>query len=187
MLKTLIFISCYLLYTNLGISQTGEELRLVKKADSAYSFKEWGEKDDPSKIDSYNKAKDLYYQVLSSYPKNQYCQNRIIEIDRILSDFKYKTEYIKKIRSADSIYENNELEKAIYEYRKADSLISFVIDRGDRVTIKNRITICTDAIKIGIPDSSIAFVESVRAADDLYIEYMKGIASHNYNDSILDT
>jgi len=160
---------------------------LVKKADSAYYFKEWGKKDDPLKIDLYKKAKSLYAKVLSEYPGNRYCKNRILEIDRILSDFKNKPHYTKAISIADSLYKKYEFKEARNAYIKTDSFLSLVIDKNDKTLIKSRIAICNDAIKIGVVDSSIAFIKSVYNADNLFVRFEIDNARDFYNEVILDS
>lgn len=175
-------------FNSSAICQHGEEeLRLVKKADSAYSFKKWDGKDDPRKIESYRHARKLYAEALKSFPDNEYSKNRISEIDRIITDFNNQPEYRKALKIADSLYENYECEFARMMYIKSDSILSLLIIQNDRSYLKDRINICNDALQIEDLDSSIAFIKSVRSADKLFLQFRKDRARDAYNLAVLDS
>lgn len=188
MLNQIILISLLLFFNSSAICQQGEEeLRLIEKADSAYSFKKWDSKDDPIKIDLYIEARKLYAQALKSFPDKEYIQNRIFEIDRIIADFNNRPEYLKTLQIADSLYENNECELARTMYIKSDSILSFLLIQYDKSFLKDRINICSDALQIEVLDSSIAFIQSVRSADKLFLQFRKDRERDAYNLSILDS
>lgn len=186
MLNNLILISILFFFNSLAICQQ-EELHLIKKADSAYSFKKWEDKYDPEKIDLYRKAKLLYSNALKSFPDNGYTKNRISEIDRIITDFNNQPEYKRAIKIADSLYESNECEYARVMYVKSDSILSLLIIQNDSTYLKDRINICSDALQIESLDSSMAFIKSVRSADKLFLQFRKDRARDAYNLAVLDS
>lgn len=167
--------------------QGGNEMLFLQEADSSYAFKKWGEKDDPLKADLYSEARRRYSKVLLTFPDNSYARNRIIEIDRILNDFKNEPEYTKTLEMADSLYENYECELSLRMYIKSDSISTYVIDPKGITFLKDRIRICNDALNIETSDSSLAFIEAVQVADELYYKYLKDRERDANNLSILDS
>ena len=94
----------------------------LKKADSAYEFKRWGDKDNPADEAKFEEAKTLYGKALQINPSDNYPGNRIKEIEKTLYDFKTKPIYNKLISKADSLYFANNFVIAKNYYTKADSL-----------------------------------------------------------------
>lgn len=94
------------------------------RADSAYSFKSWTEKDNPVDRTKFEDAKKLYSLALQVKPNETYPANRIKEIERILYDFEKVPIYNEIISRADSLFHAEEFEAARTYYQEADSLYS---------------------------------------------------------------
>src|SRR5690242_13019270 len=96
----------------------------LKKADSSYDFKRWGDKDNPSDRSKFEEAKKLYTIASQIKPNEAYPTRRIKEIEKILYDFKTKPIYNKLVSKADSLFLAENLQTAKTLYLKADSLYS---------------------------------------------------------------
>jgi tetratricopeptide (TPR) repeat protein len=120
---TIILRTSILLFGHLCSAQTDSLYENeLKKADSAYSFKSWGGKDNPADTTKFETAKKFYVNALSIKPNETYPKSRIKEIDKILYDFKTRPIYNTLILKADSLFSTDNFTTAKIYYLKADSL-----------------------------------------------------------------
>jgi len=123
--RYIILTSTLILFGHLCSAQT-DSLYIIalKKADSAYQFKSWGDKDNPADRPKFEEAKKLYAAALQIKPNETYPASRIKEIEKTLYDFKTKPIYNKLILKADSLFLAENFATAKIYYLKADSLYS---------------------------------------------------------------
>lgn len=119
----IILASTFLLFGHICSAQTDSlYINALKKADSAYGFKNWGGKDNPVDSTKFEAAKKLYTIARQINPKDTYPASRIKEIEKILYDFKTKPVYNNLISKADSLFFADNFVTAKIYYLKADSL-----------------------------------------------------------------